>query len=360
MQRIGKISRLIVTYVSAFMLILSYLSVHVNPETFWFLGLFGLAYPLFLLLNFILFIYWIVRWERYFLIPLITIIIGFSHLSNFFQPPFSKEKIVDENSLKVVTYNVNLFRLYAWSKEPPSHKEIFQLINQHEPHIVCLQEFYTDGKNLTSNAAKNLISGNVHIGEIIKKQGTSYGLATYSHYPIINRGMIKFSDSFNACIYTDIQINNDTVRVYNTHFQSLRLKEKNLNFLLSQSYRKEADTMDEIRDISFRYRDALKKRARQVKLVTDHILNSPYPAIVCGDFNESPISYNYHKMRKNLDDAFVEAGNGVGHTYSGFLPSFRIDYVLYNHKYKAVEYLSPKVDYSDHYPVITTLVSKEE
>jgi endonuclease/exonuclease/phosphatase family metal-dependent hydrolase len=113
--------------------------------------------------------------------------------------------------------------------------------------------------------------------------------------------------------------------------------------------------MEEIKDISFRFRDALKKRAKQVEIVTNHILNSPYPVIVCGDFNDSPISYNYRQMRRNLNDAFIEAGAGVGHTYKGFFPSFRIDYILYNQEFKATSYSSPRIVFSDHYPVVATL-----
>lgn len=355
MRKLTTITLLFFTAIAAFTLLLSYLSVHVSPSTFWFLGLIGLAYPFILLVNVAFIVYWIMRWKRYFIIPMLAILLGITHFTSFFQFPFGKSEQQKKTQLKIGTYNVNLFQLYAWATQPPNHNEILNFIVQEELDIVCLQEFYVANGKFTTSDAKKIIGTNTHIEFILKKENSAYGLATFSKFPIVGKGSIKFESSANACIFTDLLIGNDTVRIYNTHLQSLRLKERNLNFLLNQNFRKEAQRMDEIREISFRYRDALKKRAEQVNKVTTHIVNSPYPAIVCGDFNESPISYNYHKMRKHLNDAFVDAGVGVGHTYKGLFPSFRIDYILYDEAFKATSYYSPKIGYSDHYPVITTL-----
>jgi len=345
----------VLTLVSGLSLLLAYLSVYIKPTVFWFLGLVGLSYPFLLLINVAFLVYWIIRWKWFFVYPTLAILLGVSHFANFFQFPFGKNRVINDNDLKIVSYNVNLFQLYSWAEEPPTYSGIFSFIRNENPDIVCLQEFYVVSDKFTEEQARDALSYDVHIGYITKGQRTGYGMATYSRYPIVNSGEIKFENSANASIYSDILIGTDTIRVYNNHLQSLRLRESNLNFLHNHSNRKDSQTMDEIKDISFRFRDALRKRAQQVELVINHILSSPYPVIVCGDFNESPISYNYRKMRQNLNDAFVEAGAGVGHTYKGFFPSFRIDYILYNPKFFATSYYSPKVYHSDHYPVVATL-----
>jgi endonuclease/exonuclease/phosphatase family metal-dependent hydrolase len=343
------------TVVAGLSLLLAYLSVYIKPTVFWFLGLVGLFYPFLLLINVAFLVYWIIRWKKYFLYSAFVILIGVSHLANFFQFPFGKNQQVNDDDLRVISYNVNLFQLYSWAQKPPSHSSIFKFIHSENPDVVCLQEFYVVNDKFSEMDARKVLEYDVHIGYITKGEKTGYGLATYSKYPIVNSGEIKFDNSANACIYTDILIRTDTVRVYNNHLQSVRLRQSNLSFLHNQNTRKESQAMDEIKDISFRFRDALRKRAQQVEQVTNHILSSPYPVIVCGDFNESPISYNYRKMRKNLNDAFVEAGVGVGHTYKGIFPSFRIDYILYNPNFSASSYYSPKVYHSDHYPVVATL-----
>lgn len=359
MRKIVKIILIFFSSLTALLLLLTHLSVYINPEFFWPFALLGLAYPALVLLNFLFLVFWATRWKIHFIAPLLAFLIGVGSFVNFFQFPFGKKEIEPNNGLKIMSYNVNLFQLFAWSKEQPTYNDIFSFINEEDPDIICLQEFYTHNKRFSETDAQGRLKSHVHIGHILKNENTAYGLATYSKYPIIKKGTIRFENSFNACIYTDILIDSDTLRVYNTHFQSLRLKEHNLNFLMNQGYLKNAQPWYEIKDISIRYRDALKKRAQQVNMVTGHILSSPYPALVCGDFNESPISYNYHKMRKHLDDAFVDAGVGMGHTYRGFTSFFRIDYILYHKSYKAVKYRRPKVEFSDHYPIIATLEKKE-
>jgi endonuclease/exonuclease/phosphatase family metal-dependent hydrolase len=359
MRKLTNIVLLFFTIISGVSLLLAYLSTFIKPTVFWFLGIIGLAYPLLLLINIFFLVYWIVRWKWNFLIPFFAILIGISHLSSFFQFPFGKNKTVQENDIKIISYNVNLFQLHTWAQDPPTHTDIFKFLKNENADIICLQEFYVLNNKFTEKDARATLNSNLHIGYIVTKNNSAYGLATYSRFPIVRKGVIKFDDSANSCIYTDLLVDNDTIRVYNNHLQSLRLKERNLNFLLNQNFRKDAQTMDEIKDISFRYRDALQKRAKQVEIVTSHILNSPYPVIVCGDFNDSPTSYNYRQMIRNLNDAFVEAGKGVGHTYKGLVPSFRIDYILYSPVFNASSYYSPRLYYSDHYPVVATLRKAE-
>lgn len=355
MRKLIKIALHFLTILSGLALLFAYLSVYINPEVFWILGMVGLAYPVLLLINISFLVYWIVRWRREFLIPLLAILIGISHFSSFFQFSFGKKFTADDNDIKIISYNVNLFQLFSWSKQPPTHNQIFDFIKDENFDIICLQEFYTVNEKFNERQAKSILKANLHMGYITKRAKSSYGLATFSKYPIVNSGEIKFENSANASIFTDIAVGDDTIRVYNSHLQSLRLKERNINFLLNLNQHRDMQRMDEIKDISFRFRDAVRKRAEQVEIVTKHMLSSPYPVIVCGDFNESPISYNYRKMTRNLNDAFIEAGTGVGHTYKGFFPSFRIDYILYNQKFKATSYSSPRLEFSDHYPVVATL-----
>ena len=109
--------------------------------------------------------------------------------------------------------------------------------------------------------------------------------------------------------------------------------------------------MNEIKDISHRLKYAFRKRAHQADVLSDHIHTSPYPVIVCGDFNDTPVSYTYHKIRGDLVDAFIESGRGIGNTYSGMFPSYRIDYILHSRNLRSGGFETVRVDYSDHFPV---------
>jgi endonuclease/exonuclease/phosphatase family metal-dependent hydrolase len=89
------------------------------------------------------------------------------------------------------------------------------------------------------------------------------------------------------------------------------------------------------------------------------IEQSPYPVIICGDFNDTPSSYTYHQLSEGLIDAFKESGNGIGHTYGGALPSFRIDYILHDERFKSTRFNTIRSKFSDHYPITTSLKLQE-
>lgn len=333
-------------------LIISYLSAYINPEKFWILALMGLFYPFFLISNIIFLVYWIIRWKKAFFIPFFAILLGIGNLTNFIQLPFGKIRKEDSLAFKVLSYNVNLFKLYAWSTEKPSFTDIVKFTKISKADIVCFQEFFVNNGKLPENAALQDIGMNSHLGYSVRKNNSAYGVATFSKYPIVNKGEIRFENSFNSCIYSDIKIDDDTIRVFNCHLQSIRLKEKNINFLLDQSVNTKSSHFKEIKDIFIKLRDAFRMRSKQVKLILDHVKESPYPVIVCGDFNDSPMSYTYTKMTKNLSDSFKEAGKGIANTYSRFLPSYRIDYILHSKEFKTLRFSCPRVNYSDHYPVL--------
>jgi len=343
----------IICLIFAVGLLLTYLSVYVNPVKVWFLALIGLSYPVLLIINLLFLIYWIIRWKRLFLIPLFAIIIGASHLLNFIQLPFSNKTEDINPDIKILSYNVNLFRLYTWSDKSPSFSKISEFVKENGIDLACFQEFYLVNGKLSEKMTQNQLSMNSHIELIIKTNNTGYGIATFSKFPIINKGEIQFNNTSNACIFTDIKVGIDTIRIYNCHLQSLRLKERNLSFLLKQSHKEESNTVNELKDISFKFRDALKKRAQQVNMIMGSVVKCPYPVIICGDFNDSPISYTYHEMTRNMLDAFKEVGKGFANTYVRFFP-YRIDYILYSKDLKAVSFSSPRVDYSDHYPVLSS------
>ncbi len=332
-------------------ILLAYISVYINPEKFWFFSIIGLAYPFLLFINLLFLLYWLFRWKRLVFIPIVAILFGVNHLTNYIQLPFGKKDEGKKYDFKALSYNVNLFRLYAWSKNEPTFKSIFEFTNKRNADIACYQEFYLRVGRLESDTVNKLLKMNSHIEIVIRNNKSCYGIATFSRFPIVNKGKLDFKNTSNACIYSDIKINEDTIRIYNCHLQSLRLKERNLNFILKQDFHEQSNTVDEIKDISFKFREALIKRAQQVNMITEHIKNCKYPIVVCGDFNDSPFSYTYNELTKNLDDTFKEAGKGLANTYVRFFP-YRIDYILHSKEIEAINFSSPRVEYSDHYPVL--------
>jgi endonuclease/exonuclease/phosphatase family metal-dependent hydrolase len=231
---------------------------------------------------------------------------------------------------------------------------IFDLIADTDPGILCLQEIYTAEEGEISSLSHKDGTGTYGYSHIAYAMGNNlrgkYGIATLSVFPVVNRGELRFSGTYNLAIFTDLKIHNDTIRIYNTHLQSIRLRKREYD-LIKMLNSGEEEAMSEIKDISIRLRYAFRKRAHQAEVLSGHIHESPWPVIVCGDFNDTPVSYTYHKIRGDLVDAFIESGKGIGNTYSGMFPSYRIDYILHSRKLKSMGFETVRVDYSDHFPV---------
>lgn len=346
----------------ALALCLSYLSTIISPAKIWWLAFIGLVYPYLLIINILFFIFWLFKIKKYLLISLLAILLGLPQMNNYI-PVFRKSKkttSVKEESkeIKILSYNVRAFNIYEWLNDPNTKKGIFNFVRSEHPDIICMQEFFTNAKsNLDPERIKQIFleTPYQHISYTLKTgKGTGYGIATFSKYPIVNRGQILFDNSTNQTIFTDIVIEGDTIRVYNNHLQSVNFRSNNYSFIDSLSLKYDEKQLQEFRDISSKLKRAFIKRAEQASQVSAHIKKSPYPVIVCGDFNDTPVSYAYFKMKKGLFDAFVEAGEGIGITYFGRL-SFRIDYILYSEDFKAIDFEKVETKLSDHYPIMSTL-----
>lgn len=351
--RVLRYTVIILNIIAALLLLLSYLALYVNPADFWLFAPLGLLYPLLLAINVVFLLYWLIRWRPLFFLSASVVALGIPVMVVLFRfripsPPFDGPR-----DITVLSYNVNLFHLYAWSEKEPTMLAIDSLVREQKADIVCFQEFYVDEKRFTEEFAKTLFGENAHIHYIVDKPNSRYGIATFSRYPIVASGEIHFEGSANASMFTDLLVEEDTIRVYNNHLQSFRFKPRNLSFMRNPNFRKEAEPFVEILDLSSRMREAIQKRAVQVLQVREHIEKSPYPVIVCGDFNDSPISYTYRHMRgDDLSDAFVTAGDGFGATYDGLFPSFRIDYILHSKVFTALDFTVLDCSFSDHFPIV--------
>lgn len=338
-------------------LLLSYLSVFVSPAKVWILAFFGLAYPYLLIINVFFLILWIAKQKIFLIFPLIAILLGWNYLNTYIRIPLNNKhpnKASIETSFNLLSFNVRSFDLYQWSEKETTKDEIFQFINHQNFEIICFQDFFTRNIGaLTEEDIQKKINQKYqpHIEYSVESANQNLGIATFSKYPIVNRGVIKFNKSFNASIYTDIVIKNDTLRIFNIHLQSIRFNEDNYKFITNSKSLKEEEKLKEIKDISTRLRDAFIKRANQAETLSRHIKKSPYPVILCGDFNDVPVSYTYHTLRKNLKDSFVRAGRGIGSTYIGKFPSFRIDYIFYSDELECNSFNIHNVNLSDHYPL---------
>ncbi|MDR3366687.1 MAG: endonuclease/exonuclease/phosphatase family protein [Prevotellaceae bacterium] len=365
MRRFVYIVLLFFTVLAAAGLVLSYLSVYVSPERVWFLSFFGLLFAPLLLLNLAFLLLWVALRRRLLLIPLAVVLLNLSFARTLVHLPFGKKSVPAEAKLKLLSYNVNLFGLKRTYSDASTYAQVAAFINREKFDVACMQEFYVHSKVQSEKQFAQQLSGLPHRAVYYSRTRSNswLGLATFSKFPIVNRGNIAFSNTTNAAIFTDIALSAaDTVRVYNVHLQSIRFGDRERDLLQSENfwYDNKNDRSRVLWSASGKLRSAFKIRAQQVDTISKHIRRSPYKVVVCGDFNDTPVSYSYHTMRGDLCDGFMEAGRGLMSTFVSVVPSLRIDYILYSSYFRAGVYYCPNLPLSDHYPLVCRLAVREE
>ncbi|MGN1210157.1 MAG: endonuclease/exonuclease/phosphatase family protein [Candidatus Cryptobacteroides sp.] len=354
----------------AVLTLLSMLSVVVNPAKIWMVTLLGLLFVPLAILNFILLIWAIKRRSKSFVIPLVALLPAFYFLGMFVRVPFremtgkdvqEQVEVVSPNddTIKFLTYNVGRFALYDKDKDIPDRSacldSICSYILSENPDIVCLQEVYVpNGQSLRKAILKKLKGYTAEYYLFTDSKG-SYGNLTLSRFPVKDKGKIKFEESSNLAIYTDYEAYGRKFRVYNCHFESY-----NISFtgIVRSLFPADGDGFNEevFNEAGNKMIRSISRRPKQVNQVFSDIENCPVESFVCGDFNDNPMSYTYYRMTRGRRDAFVDAGRWFGATYSLLWPFLRIDYVLYPDRYRAVGCRTPRVGYSDHYPVVADVV----
>lgn len=337
-------------------LLVSYLAPYIHPSTIPSLPFFGLSYPIFLGLTLLWLVIWSVFRSRWAIFCLLTLLIGGKlHFRNFSLIGNDSE-LSTANGLKILSYNVRLFDLFNPSFEAAlnARNEIFQFIDNEQPDVLCLQEFYRQDKptrfEVMDSLNRIMQTKDYHERSAHKRPTReNYGIAMFSKYPMIARGDVMFESQgvqdFNYCIFADIVKGTDTFRVYNVHLQSIRLHtDPHIEGEEVQTYGSKKGAIAVYRKL----RSAFEKRASQARRVVEHLQTSPYPVIVCGDFNDTPMSYTYNQFQLRLLDAFRGSGLGLGSTYVGRLPAGRIDYLFFSPQLQAAQFKIQKHTRSDH------------
>ena len=328
--------------------IVGYVLPFLAPKTFPLLSVLTLFLPMMLIVNVLYFIYWGIQFKRQILLSGLVLLLGITFINKFYKFS-STDFTLEKEDLKVMSYNVRLFNKFEWSDKRTVPIEISDFVKSKKPDILCIQEF--------SNAAefdysyfpyKYIVSSGVKI---------KTGEAIFSNYPIINSGDIVFPNSNNNVIFADLKRENDTIRVYNMHLQSISITPEvnELNDDIQGINQKKSERMFK------RMSTAFKVQQQQAEILMEHKSKCKYPVIICGDMNNSAFSYVYRVIRGDLQDSFAEAGSGFGKSYDFKYYPARIDYIFADKKFKVKHFNNfPEVVDSDHFPIYTVLAPAKE
>lgn len=325
---------------------LAYILPFLAPTFFPFLSVLTLILPLFLVLNALFFIYWLIQFKRQMLVSGVVLILGITFINKFYK--FSSIDLPhNEQDFVVMSYNVRLFNLFNWIPSATVSSDIKTFINNNNPDILCIQE-YSENAN---------VSLRIYKYKCVFMQGNQIksGQAIFSKYKIINSGILDFPNSDSSVIYADILKEKDTLRVYNMHLQSVKIT-PDVNEI-----KENVEVIDQNKSkyIVKRISLAFTKQQVQSEIIKNHKASCNFPILICGDMNNSAFSYVYRTVKGNLNDAFEEAGKGFGETYNfKYYPS-RIDYILVDKSLKVKSFTNfSKFKNSDHYPIVARLSLK--
>lgn len=312
--------------------------------------MFGMAYPFILGANIVFIVLWLLLKPKYMVVSAVAVLAGWGFVSSYVQ---LKGRTIERGDIKVLSYNVQFFNGDGANQKETADK-IVDFLKEQNADIICLQEV-----RLRKNSIFNLQNTVGRLGTInhyqYARSSTTYGSVTMTHFPVINMGEIRFENSRNMSIYTDVLIGEDTVRIFNVHLQSYLIDPDKYTVIDSPGFTEE-ENLREMREIGLKFKMASEMRASQVRKIRKYIDESPYHVLVCGDFNDTPASFSYHKLRGNLKDAFVCSGKGIGRTYVGKLPSFRIDNIFHSTGFQSYNFKTYEFRMSDHLPVSCELV----
>lgn len=380
---VGKII-LLANIVLALLLLGSYLAPMTDPQGFWPVAFLGMAYLPLLCLNALFILIWLFRKRSYMLISVTAILLGWNALQAHIgfrglfrgalrdthmdmprdtassgQPAGqSAEQPVrpDTGSIRVLTYNVHLFRDFKQTKNKPDiQEEAISLMAGVDPDVVCLQEFYTrkKGKHDVSEALRSQLGlAHQYIHPVAQNDFESYGLAIFSKFPIKASGHLPdFEMGVNSIIYADIEKDGKVVRVYNVHLRSFGFKQEDYDFIAGPAEGTIEMNVSSTRRIGSRIKHAFVARSMQGRSLRKHSEACPVPYLIMGDFNDTPLSFAVNHVGKGLKNAFREKGSGWGKTYNGDFPNFQIDYIMASPGFEVAQYRIIKRRLSDHYPV---------
>ena len=314
----------------------------------------GMVFPIFLVANLVVLLLWLmVKWRRVW-IPIAAFVLAFPSIRIFM--PLHTSSEAPEGCIKVLSYNVAAYGgNYRYNQAMDT---IFGYLKQQNADIVCFQEDMTVKFNPVELFPELYpYNDTVHVTPPGYPLINAVGI--HSRFPIIRRERISYESLANGSVAFFLQIGADTVIVVNNHLESTHLStdDRQRYKAMMRGDMDRASTKEETRLILDKLSKAMAQRAEQAKAVSRYIeQHRSYPLIVCGDFNDTPISYVRRTIAQGLTDCYVDTGNGLGLSYNQRGFNFRIDHIMCSSHFKPYNcYVDDKMDASDHYPIICWL-----
>jgi endonuclease/exonuclease/phosphatase family metal-dependent hydrolase len=343
---------------------------YLDPQQWWPIGFLGLLFPILLLLVILFLAAWLIILKpRRALISAVALLVGIKNISVVmaFHSPDAFDYSRKPGTLRIVTWNVARFiELKKNSnKGSATRLKMFELIRQQNADVLCLQEFHT---SLDTNYYNNIEPIQKELGYpyfyfSFDQDGDLhyYSSIIFSRIPFADTGRFRYPRPTlpDVLMYADLKLNEDTIRVYTTHLQSVQLGKKDYD-RIGRIKTGEDSMVADSKTLLGKIRKAFVRRSVQADMAKEIMSVSPHPYILCADLNDVPNSYTYFAARGNKQDAFLKKGFGIGRTFTGLAPTLRIDYIFPDDNFHILQFNRITKRLSDHYMLVADLELKKK
>lgn len=324
-----------------------------QPEKFAALANLGLLFPVFLIVNLGFLLFWLLFRSKYAIIPFLGFLICFVPVRKYMPINFSGE--TPKGCIKVLSYNT--WNFGAQTEDAEGTNICIAYLQEQDADIVCLQEACPTSRNIEQ--IDSMLKPMYAYQDTTMHVNGGNCLMLLSKYPILSKERIPYESKGNMSVAYRLKVKDRAVLLINNHLETTGLSlEDRRQFKNLVIGKLQVDTAEETSKLLVvKLAEATKKRAPEAEAVAKYIQqHKEHSIILCGDFNDGPISYAHRTIAKDLTDCYIASGNGPGISYhhGGFF--VRIDNIMCSDDWEPYECkVDDKIAVSDHYPIICKL-----
>ncbi|MCC7401380.1 MAG: endonuclease/exonuclease/phosphatase family protein [Chitinophagaceae bacterium] len=341
---------------------------HLDPTQWWPISLLALAFPFLLFFMLAFLTGWLFVKPKHAVFPAILLLAGYKSISVFFAfhfaSSFHQEK--EPHSVRIASWNVARFIELRKNNNKGSQARLKMMdqIEEINADILCFQEFQTsanpDYYDNIDYIRRHLNYPYFYFSYDEDGELQYYSSIIFSRFPIVDSGRLYYPHPTlpEVLLHADIKINEDTIRVFSTHLQSLQFKKSDYDKISSIERVRQDSLISNSRTIFSKLKRGVINRSIQARIARDELRKSTHPVLFCGDLNDVPNSYTYTTVRGDMQDAFLKKSRGIGRTFNSLSPTLRIDYIFAGNNFRIQQFNRLVKDLSDHYMLVADVALK--